>query len=72
VAPGLVAKALEGKSDVHRTIQNENNILVIASHPVYQDEDIIGVVLVEKNSDNILTTQRASLNKIIIATYFQF
>jgi len=68
VAPDLVAKALIGKSDVHRTTYENNDALVVASHPIYQEEDIIGVVLVEKNSTNILAEQRASLNKIIVAT----
>lgn len=72
VAPDLVAKALLGQSNVHRSVYDDNETLIIASHPVYQDKDIIGAVLIEKNSKNILARQRTSLNKIIIATTIAF
>ena len=72
VAPNLVAEALVGQSNVHRTIEDSGEALVIASHPIYQDKAIIGAVLVEKNSTNILAKQRQSLNKIIIATVIVF
>lgn len=72
VAPDLVEKALVGESNVHRTIQDSGEALVIASHPIYQEQDIIGAVLVEKNSTHILAQQRDSLDKIIIATVIVF
>ncbi len=72
VAPDLVAKALLGQSNVHRSIYDDNETLIIASHPVYQDNAIIGAVLIEKNSKNILARQRTSLNNIIIATTIAF
>lgn len=76
VAPDLVAKALLGQSNVHRSaydnMNDDNEVLIIASHPVYQDKDIIGAVLIEKNSKNILDRQRTSLNNIIIATAIAF
>lgn len=74
VAPGLVAKALQGQSNVHRSAYDNMNgeTLMIASHPVYQGNDIMGAVLIEKNSKNIFVKQRSSLNKIIIATGIAF
>lgn len=72
VAPDLVAKALQGQSNVHRSAYDDNETLIIASHPVYQDKNIMGAVLIEKNSKNILARQRTSLNKIIIATGIAF
>ena len=68
VAPELVAKALLGESSVARSQLASGEALVLASHPVYQDGEINGAVLVEKNSATILSSQQASLNKIIIAT----
>ena len=72
VAPDLVAKALLGKSGVVRNVLDSGEVLVLASHPVYQDKEINGAVLVEKNSASILSKQRDSLNKIIIATAIVF
>ena len=72
VAPDLVAKALLGQSNVVRSLTEAGEELVIASHPIFQDKDITGAVLVEKNSDTILSKQRDSLNKIIIATAIVF
>lgn len=72
VAADMVAKAIAGESNVHRTADDTNEVLVIASHPVYQGTEIIGAVLVEKNSRNILAQQRSSLYKIIVATAIVF
>lgn len=72
VAPNLVAKALLGESNVYRRLLDSGEALVLASHPIYQDSEIIGAVLVEKNSSTILSRQRDSLNKIIIATAIVF
>ena len=72
VAPDLVAKALLGESDVVRSTLESGETLVLASHPIYQDKEINGAVLVEKNSATILSKQENSLNKIIIATAIVF
>lgn len=72
VAPNLVVKALLGESNVYRRLLDSGEALVLASHPIYQDSEIIGAVLVEKNSSTILLRQRDSLNKIIIATAIVF
>ncbi len=72
VSPDLVDKALVGKSNVYRISHMDDESLVIASHPIYQDKIIIGAVLVEKNSTEILAKQRAALNEIIIATMIVF
>ena len=72
VAPDLVAKALLGESSVVRSTLDSGETLVLATHPIYQDKDINGAVLVEKNSATILSKQEKSLNKIIIATAIVF
>jgi len=72
ISPNLTAKALMGESNVHRIVYEDDEASVIASHPVYQDNNIIGVVLVEKNSANILASQRGSLINIIAATAIVF
>lgn len=72
ISPELIAKTLAGKSNVHKIIGEDNEVIIIASHPIYQNKDIIGAVLVEKNSTDILARQRSALNKIIIATAIVF
>lgn len=72
VSAELVARTLLGKSDVNRLIDTDGESLVIASHPIYQGNDIIGAVLIGKNSTDILAKQRSALNKIIIATAIVF
>ena len=72
VAPDLVAKALLGESTVVRSVLDTGEALVLASHPIYQDKEINGAVLVEKNSATILSKQQNSLNKIIVATAIVF
>lgn len=72
VAPDLVAQALLGQSNVVRSLPGTGEELVLASHPIYQDKEITGAVLVEKNSATILSSQRDSLTKIIIATVVVF
>lgn len=72
VAADLVASAIAGTGKVYRTVDDNAEGLVIASQPVYQGSDIIGAVLLEKSSNSILTQQRASLNKILLATAIVF
>ena len=72
VSAALVKKSLTGKSSLHQGLIANGERLIIASQPIYQNENIIGAVLVEKNSRNILSKQRTSLRQIIIATTIVF
>ncbi|MCW8887680.1 MAG: ATP-binding protein, partial [Gammaproteobacteria bacterium] len=72
VTSDLVSQTLAGQSSVYRNTLEIGDSLVVASHPIYQESDIIGAVLVEKNSNNILAQQRESLDKLIVATVIVF
>ena len=61
VAPVLVSDALRGQESVVRHFNSDNESLIIAAHPVYANDDLIGAVLVEKNSSQILALQQQSL-----------
>jgi len=72
ISSTLVEKSLMGKSSLQQKLINDKENIIIASQPIYQNEKIIGVVLVEKNSQKILSKQRTSLNQIIFATAIVF
>jgi two-component system, OmpR family, sensor histidine kinase ChvG len=72
VSPELVDKALKGSQSVLRYENIEGESVIVAAQPVYANDQVIGAVLVEKNSSHILGLQRESLHKIIIATFIVF
>ena len=46
--------------------------MIVAAHPVNSDDEVLGAVLVEKNSSYILGLQQESLLQIIMATFVVF
>ncbi len=72
VSGDLVDNALKGSQSVARYQNSAGESVIVAAHPVYTNEEVLGAVLVEKNSSHILGMQRESLQKIIIATFIVF
>jgi signal transduction histidine kinase len=72
VSLDLVADALAGSHQVFRNRIDDDETLVTAAEPVFAGNDIIGAVLVEKNSSQLLGLQRKSLYQIIVATFVVF
>ena len=72
VAGELVDGALGGSPAVARFSSSSGDALIVAAHPVYANEDIMGAVLVEKSSRHILGLQHKSLVRIIVATLVVF
>lgn len=72
VSGELVDEALEGMQSVSRYQNISSESVIVAAHPVYDDDKILGAVLVEKNSTHILGLQQKSLLKIIVATIVVF
>ena len=72
VSGELVDIALKGSQSVLRYENMEGESVIVAAHPVYANDEVMGAVLVEKNSSHILGLQRESLQKIIIATFIVF
>jgi len=71
VSETLVDKVLLGSKQVTRFEENDEN-LIVAAHPVFEGEQIIGAVLVSKNSQQILSLQRDTLKDIVLATLLLF
>ncbi len=71
VSETLVDKVLLGSKQVTRFEDADEN-LIVAAFPVFEGEKIIGAVLVSKNSQQILSLQRDTLNNIVLATLALF
>ena len=72
VSGELVDIALTGSQSVLRYQNMAGESVIVAAQPVYANNEVMGAVLVEKNSSHILGLQRESLQKIIIATFIVF
>jgi signal transduction histidine kinase len=72
VSSELVDIALEGGQSVSRYRNKAGESVIVAAQPVYANDEIMGAVLVEKNSSHILGLQRESLQKVIVATFIVF
>ena len=67
VSESLVNKVLLGENQV-KHIEDHDQTIIVAAQPVYDGEEVIGAVLVSKNSRQILALQRDTLNEIVLAT----
>ncbi len=72
VSGELVDEALKGNRSVSRYQNIAGESIIVAAHPVYVNDEVIGAVLIEKNSSHILGLQRESLLQIISATFIVF
>jgi signal transduction histidine kinase len=71
VSVALVKKVLTGQPQVEHVDDNGETIIV-AARPVYDGDEVIGAVLVSKNSRQILSRQRDTFNDIMLATLGMF
>ena len=72
VSDDLVKVALNGDPSVVRYENPAGETVIVAAHPVYGDNEVLGAVLVEKNSSRILGLQHASLMQLVVATFIVF
>lgn len=72
ISGDLVDDALDGTSSVTRYKNSVGESIIVAAYPVYAEDEVMGAVLVEKNSSHILSMQRESLLQIIVATLIVF
>ena len=72
ISAEVAATALEGQQTVLRHPDSSGESVIVAAYPVYSNEDVLGAVMVEKDSSHILGMQRASLLQIIVATFIVF
>ncbi len=67
VSEVLVDKVLLGNEQVTR-YEEDGETLIVAAHAVFNGDEIIGAVLVSKNSSQILSLQRDTLKDIVLVT----
>ncbi|UCB55563.1 MAG: hypothetical protein JSW45_03285 [Thiotrichales bacterium] len=72
VGAELVDEALDGVPSVTRYQASPGTSVIIAAHPVYANDEVLGAIIVEKSSKHILSLQHQSLMKIIVATLIVF
>jgi len=79
VSDTLVKKALaaDAQASGHvmaqvTRIDEDGETLIVAAHPVFDGDEIIGAVLVSKSSSQILSSQRETLMDVILATLLLF
>jgi len=68
VSARLVDKVLLGEAQVKR-IEEDGETIIVAARPVFDGDEVIGAVLVSKNSRQILSSQRDTLNDVMLATF---
>ena len=69
ISQNLVADALAGRQTVrHRDGASKAEALIVAAHPIFAGSEVIGAVLLEKDSAHILSLQRHTLNQFALAT----
>ena len=71
VSKALVENVLKGKEQLEK-ISKDDEVLIVAAHPVFDGSDTIGAVLVSSSSKQILSRQRITLNEIVLATAGMF
>jgi signal transduction histidine kinase len=62
---------LTGNNQV-TAVEEDDETLIVAAHPVFDDEEVIGAVLVGKNSRQILSRHRDTLIDVILVTLALF
>ncbi len=67
VSETLVDKVLQGNAQVKR-FEEKDETIIVAARPVFDGDEVIGAVLVSKNSRQILARQRDTLNDVVLAT----
>ncbi|NOQ89557.1 MAG: hypothetical protein GQ549_01280, partial [Gammaproteobacteria bacterium] len=67
ISASLVNKVLLGDAQVKR-IEENGETIIVAARPVFDGDEVIGAVLVSKNSRQILSLQRDTLNDVVLAT----
>ncbi|HHJ35363.1 MAG TPA: hypothetical protein ENJ87_06330, partial [Gammaproteobacteria bacterium] len=67
VSDDLVEKVLSGKIETRRIVKGEKT-LIIAAHPVFKDNRVVGAVLVSDSDSQILSQQRDTLLAVLFAS----
>ncbi len=70
VGHDLLQEALAGRENVMRRRDlRSGDDLIVAAHPIYAGERVLGAVLLQKNGERILDLQRDTLTHVALATF---
>ena len=68
VAQAVITSSLEGDPIAKRRSLVEALEIIMAAHPIYSKDSIIGTVVVEQPIDEILTFQRSALEQVVLVS----
>ncbi len=66
VAQAVIEASLDGAPIARQRRLTEAQEIIMAAHPIYSKDSIIGSVVVEQPIDEILTFQRSSLEQVVL------
>ena len=61
----VLDRALAGEPNYQRQFSDEGGEVIIAAHPIITQDDIIGAVLLQQNTNRILELRRDALQRIV-------
>ncbi|MCP5179568.1 MAG: ATP-binding protein [Pseudomonadales bacterium] len=67
-ASEVIAAALRGEPIARRRKLGNNQIVIMAAHPIYSKDAVVGSVVVEENIDAIVSFQRSSLERVVLVS----
>jgi dedicated sortase system histidine kinase len=68
VGDEVISRSLEGVPNAFRRRLADGAEIIMAAHPIIARNDIIGTVVVEQNTDDILALQRDALEQLIVVS----
>ena len=68
VGDEVISRSLEGVPNAFRRRLADGAEIIMAAHPIIARDDIIGTVVVEQNTDDILALQRDALEQLIVVS----
>jgi dedicated sortase system histidine kinase len=61
----VIESALSGQPAYQRRYSNEDGEVIVAAHPIIAQDEIIGTVLLQQNTERILELRRDALQRIV-------
>ena len=68
IANEIIAESLAGNPYALRQNLDESFDIIMAAHPIVSRDQVIGTVIVEQNTDDILSFQRSALEQVIMVS----
>ena len=62
----IIDRSLTGEALTSRKQIADQKEVIVAAHPIVSDSNVIGTVIVEQNTDDILSFQRSSLEEVLL------